>query len=752
MDLNPQTLADAKTTGSLSIERDGRPAPLSFRIWALVIAIPALCSGLIVTWLLFAAHTDMNVPVVYQRDALEKLSIFKGIGEGNLPWRNGRLAAPFGSSDWRDYPLYQWLDYSAFRFLSLFTSNYSKLLNWYWILTIVATAATAAFCFLWLRASPVVAGCLAFLYAMQPYVFVRNISHINLLCYLVPLLATACLEVAVGRWEKGKSPALREIPMYGWLGFLLQGLSFFYLSVFGGFLLLVAGLYGACRRRTVRPLIHSAGLLSVLVAASVIGVSPTLLHWLQHGTNAAAVERSAAEAEVHGLKIRYLLTPIPAHPLSFMRKLSEIAEAKHHDATEATTTRLGLLGAIGFVALIVYIFAVLAGWRLTLDDGLVTACAALVLAALLWCTVGGFGSIFNTFVSPVIRAYDRIIVFLVFFILAAYGALVSKILARKPWAGMHPMATAVILLCITTAAFADVLWIPSGIQTPEARQTAASDRTFVSTIERALGGRGMVFEIPYTEYPGGDGPGKMLPYDQARPYVQSSGNLQWSWGTVAGTEEARWMRGVAQLPPDSLIAQLQKKGFRGLWIDSYGYADNMAAMPAKALAALLGQEPLTSPDGRYVFFDLGAAHGPLPAPSAVESASLPFQQSAIHAGSMCSIDSINEEKVSGVSGSAQRAVPFHINGWVANIDSGVALPDVYVEISSVGGKRFYLHGSRYARGDVATHFNKPSVAQSGFVASGEVSALPPGSYQLRILQAGAGAAESCASEFRLELR
>ena len=697
---------------------------------------------MVVVWLLMAAHTDMSVPIVYERDAFEKLAIYKGIGEGNLPWRNVHLAAPFGSSDWRDYPLYQWIDYGAFRVLSLFTGNYLKLLNWYWILTIVATAGTAAYCFLRLRAGPVAAGCLAFLYAMQPYVFTRNISHLNLVCYLVPLLATVCLEVATGRWEKGEAPAWREIPLYAWVAFLLQGISFFYFSFFGVLLLSVAALYGACRRRSLRPLLQSACLLAVLVTASILCVSPTLVHWMRHGTNPAAVERSAAEAEVHGLRIRHLLTPVPAHPLAVMRRLSEIAEAQHHDQTEASTTRLGLLGSVGFIALLVYIFAVLAGWRWALDDGIIAACAALLLAAFLWCTVGGFGSVFNTFVSPVMRGYDRIVVFLVFFIFAAYGVVVSAVLRRNRWVSAG-------LVLITGMAFADVLWVPAGIQTAAWRQTAASDRAFVAVVEHALGGHGMVFQIPYTGYPGSEGPGKMLPYDPARAYVQSAADVQWSWGTVAGTEEARWEQGVAQLPADSMLAEIEKKGFHGLWIDTYGYTDNAAGMPAKAIAELIGQEPLTSPDSRYLFFNLTAVHA-APALPSVESSAAPFSQAAIHAGASCFVDSIDDAKVPVAA--VQRATPFHISGWVANTDSGVAMPEVYVEMSDAAGKRFYLHGSRSPRGDVATHFNKPSLIQSGFAAGGSLDTLTPGVYRVRILQAGAGAAEACGTDVNLELR
>ena len=66
---------------------------------------------------------------------------------------------------------------------------------------------------------------------------------------------------------------------------------------------------------------------------------------------------------------------------------------------------------------------------------------------------------------------------------------------------MHRLAAAAVLVLVTGIAFADELWISSGIQTAEARQMAASDRAFVSAIEHALGGHGMVFQIPYPDIP-----------------------------------------------------------------------------------------------------------------------------------------------------------------------------------------------------------------------------------------------------------
>jgi hypothetical protein len=207
------------------------------------------------------------------------------------------------------------------------------------------------------------------------------------------------------------------------------------------------------------------------------------------------------------------------------------------------------------------------------------------------------------------------------------------------------------------------------------------------------------------------------------------------------------MQGIAQLPPDFVISEIQSKGFRGLWIDTYGYADNAASMPAKAIATLLGQQPLASPDGRYLFFDLTSSHV-APAPP-VEASSMPFTRAQIHQGGSCNVDSINDSKVPPA---VQRAVAFHIEGWMADIDSGLVQPEVYVEFSDAGGKRLYLHGSRFARGDVASHFNKPSLMQSGFAAGGKLDSLPPGSYRLRILQVGPGTVQACDANLPLELR
>ena len=705
----------------------------SRNVTLLVTAIPALCTGIVVYCLLLSAGTDMNLPLAYHGDTLFAMAGFKSIAEGNFPPQNRRLAAPFERADWSEFPSYQWIDFTAFRILSLFTKNSITLLNWYWVLTIVAMAATGSYCLLRLGATPVLACCLGFLYAMQPFPFVRNLGHLNLVAYLVPLLATMCLEVALGRWETGKSRGFRDIPKFGWAAVLLQGISFFYFSFFGGLLLAAAAFFGACARRTFRPLVYTAWLLLALVGATVLGVSPTLVGWMKHGYNHEAVERHSAEAEVHGLKIRHMLTPVPFHPITFMRNVSELMTAEHPENTEATTTRLGLLAGVGFVGLMAYIVAALSGWKSGLDDETLAACAALLFTAFIWCTVGGFGSIFNTLVSPAIRGYDRIIVFVVFFILAAYATLATAWLDRNGWLKVYPLPTTLALVVLTGVSYADVHWIL--VQTPDERRQAISDREFVTSVERSLGGTGMVFQIPVTEFPNdGPGPGKMDSVDPIRAYVNST-SLRWSWGAVMGTEEAHWMRRTAELAPEKLVRELLSKGFRGLWIDTYGYTDDPSTMPADKIATLLGRRPMVSADGRYLFFELDP-HQPLQTLPVVRefSASKPAGLAAATLSvtkSDCSIDLINGAPITSGS-TIDHQSSLDLVGWSAVAKDGIAPDEVYINIYSAKTSLFARAQTLMNRADVAQALRKPSLLRSGFQLLG--GPVPPDTYSLDILQ------------------
>ena len=63
------------------------------------------------------------------------------------------------------------------------------------------------------------------------------------------------------------------------------------------------------------------------------------------------------------------------------------------------------------------------------------------------------------------------------------------------------------------------------------------------------------------------------------------------------------LQGVSALPIEELVQMITFAGFKGIYLDRFGYEDNGAAMESK-LSNLLQVKPLISPNGRLLFFNM----------------------------------------------------------------------------------------------------------------------------------------------------
>jgi phosphoglycerol transferase len=113
----------------------------------------------------------------------------------------------------------------------------------------------------------------------------------------------------------------------------------------------------------------------------------------------------------------------------------------------------------------------------------------------------------------------------------------------------------------------------------------------------------MIFQLPYVPFPEHPGFHKMQAYDHLRGYLHSK-NLRWSYGTMKNRDGDRAQSAVAELPAEEFAEALAFAGFSGIYLDRFGYEDNGAAKESE-LSALLQTQPLVSPNGRLVFFNLG---------------------------------------------------------------------------------------------------------------------------------------------------
>jgi hypothetical protein len=220
--------------------------------------------------------------------------------------------------------------------------------------------------------------------------------------------------------------------------------------------------------------------------------------------------------------------------------------------------------------------------------------------------VGGFGSLFDALVSPDIRAYNRIVVFVAFFSLYSAGTLLLRVRACLParLAGGR-VGTGAALLLLLGAGIADQ--VPLGALAAIRSQSAPAFSevdAFVSHIEARLTPGAMVFQLPHESIPVDRSRRRQMRlYDGGRPYF-SSRTLRWSWGSMVG-RSGDWQMLVARLPPVSLARTLALAGFSGIWIDRLGYSsEGEATRLEAALEQTTSGRVEASDGGRYSFLDL----------------------------------------------------------------------------------------------------------------------------------------------------
>jgi phosphoglycerol transferase len=568
----------------------------------------ALLSVLVLSMTLRLDKVDLRFPLNYLADANIFLMRAKSIVEGNWIWWNPRIGAPFGA-DLRDFPMNITLDSALMWVLSRFTANPALIVNLDWIIAIAVTAALAAYALMRLDFSLSIAASSGAIFAFLPYQYFRSTLHLHSLYYAIPLVALAAIQVVRGKWTN-----FRDVPAYAWLGSVVAGLTYAYTAFFAVFILLAAGVLGFLRRRSVGAPLFAAALAATVCATALVDLSPSLRFWASNGGNAHMVFKSPAETELYGLKFRYLITPVPDHPLPLFRAAeARLAEAKYPlDPNENEWGRLGTFGSIGFLYLLVFAVGAVVSQRfgkMQMAD-LLGPCAGLTLLCVLLATVGGFSDFFSVFLSPEIRCYARIFPFIGFFSVTATATLL------RPLERLTPAFRIAALTAIAVLAGYDQA-VPSRAQN-HTEAVYQRDGDFVRQVETVLPSNSAVFQLPYTDFPNEIPLGKAFVNDSLRPYLHSS-KYRWSWPAVAGTTSAEWNRMAAALPVPEMLRSISQRGFLGLWLDKNGY--DPGASPEKAIAQELGTAPRLSQDGRFAFFDLRAFAASLQKVEAVMPAS-----------------------------------------------------------------------------------------------------------------------------------
>jgi len=117
----------------------------------------------------------------------------------------------------------------------------------------------------------------------------------------------------------------------------------------------------------------------------------------------------------------------------------------------------------------------------------------------------------------------------------------------------------------------------------------------------------------------------------------------------------------------------------------------------------------------------------------------------------CAVDRIGDHAASEVSAVA-RAEQTRLVGWAADAATKTVPPVVVVELA--GAKHFFAPAVRATpRPDVAEAMKAPSLLAAGWDLLADFSAVPPGKYDIHILQVSAAAfASVCDPKRQIELK
>ena len=539
---------------------------------------------------------DFRVPITFYGDSLFPEMLAKTILDHGWWWSNPSLSAP-GTYDALSYPSNSNVDAVVVWLFSWFLHDIGRLINISWMAMLALAGCIAAVCFRLLGISRTNAWALGLLYAFTPFALYRQIDHLSLVIYLVPVAATIALLLA-----SGAVPMSRNVRLLFAGGCVLIGFNYIYYAFFSVWFLMVGAAIGYLTYRMRSIAVTACICAGLIVGATALNLAPSLRSWARDGRPMSIPPKMPAESEAYGLKIRQLISPLREHTFDPFRAWAEKEKkAAYPLETENVSSRLGLVASLGFLGLLGVVFV--AGRRFGDHGRLLLAGGQLSIAGVFLGTIGGLGSLFALLISPDIRAWNRVSPFLMFFALVGVGIAADAIVR---WAGSRfgiRTAGVIVGAGICTIGLYDQLHALKQRNQEHAmfRIEFLDVQATVQQLESRLARGSMVYQLPFRPFPADEGTMYMGPYLHFRPYLVSR-NLRWSYPPLSNSQ-AQYEARLGALTAPQRLEELKRDGFAAVLVDRLGYADQGISIVTE-LTGALGQGAVLFSGPRYTAFAL----------------------------------------------------------------------------------------------------------------------------------------------------
>jgi phosphoglycerol transferase len=585
---------------------------------------------------------NLGAPLRYTQidDSKFYFMLVKGIIDHGWYQHNGNLGAPFGQQLY-DFPQgADNLNFLLIKLLAVFSSNWALVTNLFFLLTFPLTGLAAYAALRALDVSPAPATVCSVLFALVPYHFYRHESQVLLSAYYsVPLTAYVFICLVSGRplFAKRSRAGPRVLARVSLPSVLtlatcvVIGSAGLYYAGFALVLLPAATIIAVLGGRGRQSLVEGLILCMIVGATLAVNLAPSIEYGARHGGN-TDISRTPLESQQLGLGLSNLLLPVLGDRIPGLSKVSgKYATATSPGYCEACNEALGVVGASGFLVLCLVGLTALVGvagatgggrfaWQARFRPAALGVAVALGIG-----TIGGVSTLIAYFVTPDLRGWNRLSLFIAFFSLLAVGMLLDiahrRLRARWERSAGAPGSTrssgrrlgiawAALLSAVLGLGTTDETSNFYLVNYSASAREYHSDQAFGRQIEADLPRGSNVFELPYVPFPEGyhvagvptvPSTGFSMSYEMLRPYLNTT-DLNFSFAAVKG-RPADWQAALSAKPLSIAVAGAAAAGFSGIYVDPRGYGTGAARVEAW-LAQLTGVTPQVSSLHNAWFFDL----------------------------------------------------------------------------------------------------------------------------------------------------
>jgi phosphoglycerol transferase len=540
---------------------------------------------------------NLGFPFIYGGDGFFTAWGIQRIIEGWY-WDNARSGYPFGSN-FRDFPGSDFGSLFIIKILGSITGEYYKALNLYVLISFSLSFISCFIILIRIGLNKYLAFSAATLFAFLPFHFLR-LNHLFYLFYfVVPIYFYYAFKTFFCEFNK-------KTDYFNLTAFItLLICSFFgvYYSLFGLIVITVGGIAAAFNKWSFKPLGFSIIAIAAVLLGVLLNLAPSILNTNKNGKNSEVAVRNIGEAEIYSFKLVQLVLPRENHRVPQLAAITQKYTDSAPLINENRTATLGLFGAIGLI---------IAGCVLAANSSgrdvnpRISLLALISLVLFLSGTIGGLGSLFAITISSSIRGWNRISPFLSFACLAIlFLFLQNHLNSLRNSIALYPLAA----LCILFAGLYDQTAPANTLIITDTKNRFDADRSFIKQIESNLEPHSPIYQLPYMPFPESPPINSLGDYELGLCFVHSK-TLRWNYAGMKGRPGDLFYRELSKKSIDEQLPIIKKLGFKGVYVDRRGYADNAVTVENELDALLPAAQKIQKTNNTAFFIKIPHAETP----------------------------------------------------------------------------------------------------------------------------------------------